>query len=267
MGIMSSGSSGTSVPPPLPPDLTLWATIPVNVGETDIAGLSVALHSGARISGSLVFEGTKEQPTGDQLQRASVQINPIAGTAPVQILTAAKRVEANGQFASVGYPPGKYTVSAALPPIQAGGVAWRFKSATFRGRDVSDEGLTVAGEDVSGLVITFTDRSTEVRGTVADAKGQPDPNASVVVLPADSQAWKQGTINARRIRSTRATSTGAFGFTDLPPGAYFIAAISEESLENWQDPKTLEAIARVATHFTLGDGEKTTQSLITRTLR
>jgi hypothetical protein len=272
---MSSGGPSTAPPPPLPTELTLWATTTVNVGEIDLAGLSVALRPGARLSGRLVFEGTKEQPTPEQLQRASVTITPITGTGATQLFSAARRVETTGQFASVGYPPGRYLVSASVPssppvpgaaPVAAGSL-WRFKSATFDGHDVSDEGLLVEAEDIGGIVITFTDQITDVSGSVTDAKGQPDRSAIVIVIPADSQSWKLGNLNARRTRSVRTTTTGAFTFGSLPPGAYLIAAIAEESIENWQDPKTLEAITRVATRFTLGDGEKTSQTLTTRILR
>jgi uncharacterized protein (DUF2141 family) len=272
---MSIGTSGpnTAPPPPLPTELTLWATTSVSVSDSDVAGLSVALRTGARISGRLVFEGTKEPPGPDQLQRASISINPVSGSTPIQILAAAKRVETDGRFSTVGYPPGRYTVSASVqsapsapggPPVMTN---WTLKSAAFGGHDVSDEGLDLGADDVAGIVITFTDRQTELTGTVRGDKGQPDTTASVIVLPADSQAWRQGVMNVRRLRNVRTTTTGGFTVTGLPPGDYLVAAVNEDAVAEWQDPKFLEKVAAVAVHVPVGDGEKKSQELATKTIR
>jgi hypothetical protein len=271
MSIMTSGP-GTAPPPPLPTELTLWATIPISVADADVTGLSVSLRTGARIAGKIAFEGTHEPPAPEQLQRASVQINPVSGSAPIQILLAAKRVETDGRFSSIGYPPGRYSVSASVPnaPNPAGAPVasanWTLKSATFNGRDVSDEGLEVGADDIAGIVLTFTDRPTELSGTVRDDKG-PDTHASVIIIPADSQAWKQGMTNARRLRNVRTTTTGAFSAPGLPPGDYLVAAVKEDAITEWQDPKFLEKVIAVATHITLGDGEKKSQELSTKTIR
>jgi hypothetical protein len=272
---MSSSNGATAPPPPLPTEPSLWATMPVSVGERDLAGLSVALRPGARVGGRIVFEGTREPPSPDQVQRASIQINPVGGSTSIQFLLGPKRVETDGRFSSVGFPPGRYMVSASMPGVLGGapGTApgsaptWTLKSATRGGRDVSDEGLEIGAEDVSDIVMTFTDRTTELSGTVLDAKGQPDKGASVVILPADSQAWKQGVMNARRLRSIRTTTLGGYSVANLPPGDYLVAAVSTDTLGEWQDPKVLEKVAAVATRFTLGDGEKKAQALSTRTIR
>jgi len=275
MGMSSGLGPSNAPPPPLPVDPTLYGSMAITVGDADMAGVSLVLHPGARLSGRFVFDGAGDPPSADLLQRASLSITPVSGTSPVGLLSAAKRVETDGRFATVGYPPGRYTVSAFIPtavgpsPTQppAGGTTWRFRSATVGGRDVNDDGLAVDADDITTIVITFSNRSSDVTGTVMDEKGQPDKTASVIVIPSDSQTWKQGTPNPRRVRTTRPGTSGAFAITDLPPGSYFIAAVSDEALDNLQDPKTLEAITRVATRFTLGDGEKLTQSLTTRVIR
>jgi hypothetical protein len=86
------------------------------------------------------------------------------------------------------------------------------------------------------------------------------------VVPADSTA-KQGVVNTRRLRSVRVTTTGAFTFADLPPGAYYIAAIGDDLPENWQLSTTLDAITRVATRVVVADGAKVSQALTARSIR
>jgi hypothetical protein len=175
-------------------------------------------------------------------------------------------VESDGTFATNGFPPGKYLVSALMSSAALAG-KWRFKSATLGGRVVSDEGLDLQSEDVSGLVVTFADRSAELSGTVTTDRGAPGQTSSVVILPADSTAWKQGVVNPRRVRSARASTTGAYSFVDLPPGAYYVAAIADDLPDNWQLIATLDAITRIATRVIVADGAKVSQSLTARPIR
>jgi len=120
------------------------------------------------------------------------------------------------------------------------------RSATLAGRSIDDEGLEIQNEDIAGLVLTFTDKTTEVSGTVMDIRNQPDPGALVVVLPADTQAWRQSVVTPRRVRSVRTGAGGTFLFRDLPPGEYFLGAVSDAAVSNWSDTRTLDAISRVS---------------------
>jgi protocatechuate 3,4-dioxygenase beta subunit len=270
MGMSSSSGPPTAPPPPLPTEPTLWATQAVAVGDRDVGGLKMHLQPGGRVSGVLKFEGAATPPAGLQLQRTSISIASLEPR-PGALLSTQVRVEADGRFNTVGFVPGRYTVSASIPPATPGPGAipssWTLKSATLGGRAVSDDGLEIGAEDISGLVITFTDQTTELTGSVTDGKGQPDRNAEIVVFPADSMGWKQGIVNARRLRTMRSSTTGQFTLSGLPPGEYFIVAVNSEAAGEWQDPKFLESLTRVATRVALTDGEKKTQSLISRVVR
>ena len=234
----------------------------VSVNDRDVSGLVVTLRGGAKLSGRIVFEGNAEKPTPDQVQQTFITVSAV-GASP-SVASVAKRVEPDGTFGTNGYPAGRYLVSASPPP-NAG--KWKFKSATQSGRVVSDEGLELQGGDAGGLVITFTDQLGEISGSVQNERGAPDQTGSVVVLPADSTAWKEGVINARRLRSVRLTTTGSFTFGDLPPGAYLVTAIAGDLPENWQLAATLEAISRLGTRVVVGDGAKVSQSLTSRSIR
>lgn len=261
---MGPGTAGAPPPPPpLPLDQTLWAAMPVTVADTDVSGLTVMLQGGARLSGRIVFDGDGEKPTPEQVQQTAITVSPVANTSAVA--SVAKRVESDGAFATLGYPPGSYLMSATPPSALAG--RWKFKSATLGGRVVSDEGLDIQGQDLPGLVITFIHSLGEISGTVNNDRGTPDQTSSVVVIPADSTAWKRGVINTRRLRSVRVSTTGAYSFADLAPGAYYVAAIAEDLPENWQLPGTLETITRLATRVVISDGAKINQALTSRLVR
>src|SRR5690606_28750145 len=60
---------GSSAPLPISDEPTLWANVPVSVGESDVTDLSVMMGAGARLSGSLAFDGNAPKPDVDRLVR------------------------------------------------------------------------------------------------------------------------------------------------------------------------------------------------------
>jgi hypothetical protein len=159
------------------------------------------------------------------------------------------------------FPPGRYLVSAG-----GLGTDWTLKSAMFGGRDIADEPLEIAGEEISGVVLVFTDRQAQLAGTVRNAQNQGDPDADVVVFPANHQLSKD-VVNPRRTRSVRTTRTGSYTLSSLPPGDYYVVAVSSTTTRDWQDPKFLEAAAPLATRITILDGDRKTQDLRTSRVR
>jgi hypothetical protein len=260
-GISVSGRAGGAAP--LPPEPTLWAIQQVTVAGEDVHGLAVTLRSGNRISGRIEFDGGRDKPAPELLARTALSITP-AGGAPVSTLItgAAKRVESDGQFNTVGYPPGTYLITVTIPAPN-----WYLRDVTLGGRDVSTDGLVVAGEDITGVVATFTDRTQTIEGTVRNGRGEPDHTASVVVIPADSDAWKRGVVSTRRIRLSTVSTTGMFRLAGLPAGRYYIVAASADALENYQTPERLEALTRAAATVTLEPGTTLTQTLRTQVIR
>lgn len=105
------------------------------------------------------------------------------------------------------------------------------------------------------VVVTFSDRHSEISGALQTSAGQPAPDFFVVVFPADPALWP----SARRLQSARPASDGRFVFADLPAGDYLLAALSDD--EGWQTPATLQQIARSGVKVTLADGAKIVQSL------
>jgi hypothetical protein len=57
------------------------------------------------------------------------------------------------------------------------------------------------------------------------------------------------------------SASGTFAFMALPPGDYFVAAISDALIDSWQDPKVLDAVSRTATRVSLAENEKRTVDL------
>jgi hypothetical protein len=190
-----------------------------------------------------------------------VTLDPVDGvTLPEDLGFATGRVDENGQFTTYGVPPGKYFVRAS------GLSDWFFKGALYRGRDLADEPIELGSSDVSDVVLTFTDRPSSIAGVVRANDGV-DGEAVVFAFPVESTEWLETGVMPRRLRSARADKDGAYLFPALPAGEYYIVAIREDSLFDWQDPAFLEALSGTASRVRVAEGERKTQDLRTSMVR
>ena len=133
------------------------------------------------------------------------------------------------------------------------------KSAIVGGRDIADAPLEiVAGSDVSGLIVTFTDRPTELSGTVFDAAGRVTADFPIVVFSTDRAYW---TGNSRRVRVARPATDGLYRITGLPAGEYFVCAVTAVEPDQLASREFLEQLGVSSFKIVLADGERRTQDL------
>ncbi len=233
----------------------LWASQSLNVGDTGIAGLTLTMQPGVRASGRVEFRtasGIANQPP----QRQVIVVFPIRAdisrTLPVV-------VQPDGTFRSTGNPPGRYSITGSSPP------GWFWQTTSIAGKPVPDELIELGSAEVADLVLTFGQTTNRVSGRVSGASGAPDPDAAVIVFPADSDAWRNGIFTSRRARKVHATSAGGYDIATLAPGDYYLAAVSTRLSLNWQDPQFLERLIAGATRVTLGAEDEKTVPLRTFT--
>jgi hypothetical protein len=171
------------------------------------------------------------------------------------------QVDASGRFTISGVTPGRYLVNAFVPaPAAAGpGLAWTLQSAVFKGRDVLDFALEVAPSDeVSGGVLTFTDQTQQVSGTLQDQSGRPAPDYTIIVFAADKRYWGP---QSRRIRTTRPGTDGRFTVANLPAGEYRLAAVVDIATGEANDPAFLEQLMQASVPIALAEGDRKVQDL------
>lgn len=237
---------------------TLWGSMDFDVNGEDILDVELKLAPSAGISGRVVFEPTSATPPAPTTVR--VAIRP-----PSALLNI--NAAADGTFTLSGPAPGAYRLSATVQVPAATGAAgppaassWILKSAMLDGRDLADVPIDIAaGQQIQGVVLTFTDRATELSGALLDANGQPAPGYYVVVFATDSAFWSPG--SRRAPAPVRAATDGRYRFTGLPPGAYHVAAITSVDQIDLTDATLLRTLAASAITITLGEGEKKTQDL------
>ncbi len=222
----------------------LWTQATLSVGGTDVTGVSLALHNGLSVTGRLRFEGSSPRPTQEELQQVALSLTPQDGGGNEP--QPPGRVNADGAFTIGGCLPGRYTVN-----LQSPGGPWTLTAVTASGRDLLRTPL-VLDSDVSDVVITFTDRPTELTGTV---QGLADPQEplTVIVFPADYLAASHAGMLSRRSRVVT-PSEARFAVEGLPPGDYLVAAIPASVETTWMDPGVISLIAPHATAVSLAAG-------------
>ncbi|HXT70655.1 MAG TPA: carboxypeptidase-like regulatory domain-containing protein [Vicinamibacterales bacterium] len=227
----------------------LWASVPLVVGDSDVTDLRVNLQGLIRVTGRLQFDGQQPAPPVKEIEGLIVRL-ATAGSGSVAIST---QLDAKAAFA-IGVPGGAYSVRPDLP------AGWHVKSVSLGDRDILDGPLEIRPGGLPEIVITCTSVAAQLSGTVTNVQGTPDSAATVLVFPVDRRLWPGGG-SVIRLRTARANRTGRYVVSDLPPGDYFAAAMDDGRLENWQDPKSLEAISRSATRMTITAGENRTLDL------
>ena len=234
-----------------------WASLDVVVNGQDQTGLVLGLRPGMTASGRVSFQG-QSAPGASRATIALTVSDNLAGSAmPAQAESAA-----DGTFTIAGLAPGRYQVHAAatIPPTtsSASGV-WLLRSVLFQDQDLLDGTLDIVpGQDVSGLAVVFSDRQTDLRGTFFDSTGRPIAGYDVVVFAADRRFW---TPESRRVEHVLLGRDGRFDFSNLPPGEYLLAAVTHADADDLADASWLDAVAAMAIHTTLAEGEHKVQDI------
>jgi uncharacterized protein (DUF2141 family) len=235
----------------------LWGSLDVPVDGRNLPNVIMTLQQGLSLTGRIVFDGTAQQPPAD-LTRLRVNLIPAdptaAGLAQGLMQPAAGIVDAAGKFTIPSVVPGLYRLSAS-----GAGTGWSLESSTLDGQDSLDFPFEVKpGSAISGAVITFTDRQSQLSGTITNQRGQPAPEQTLILYSADERFWG---AQSRRIRSTRPATNGQFTFASMPPGEYKLAALVDVEPGAWFDPAFLQQIDAASTRITIADGEKKVQNL------
>jgi hypothetical protein len=240
-GALAQGGRGTPAPPP-----TLWAQSDVALNGQDVQ-ITLQLQAGMTVSGRAVFDGQAALPSPVGFRLASTATGgPTAGV--TQAL-----VKPDGTFEFVGVPPNRYRL---VPMVSTG--SWAARSALLENVDVLDTPFEVVpGTNPAGIVARFVDKPAQISGTLRDKTNAPAPGYFIVVFSTDRAMWNSG---SRRVRQTRPGTDGTFAIP-LPPGEYYLCALTELDPSSLSDASFLEQLAPSAIKITLRESEVFQQDL------
>lgn len=231
--------------------LPLWTETEVVVNEEESVDVVLQFLPGAGVSGRISADRA-DAPLDLSKMRLTLRPGPTIAGAAVGLPPISP--QADGTFAFAGVAPGKYRLTLA------GGDPWVLRSAMAEGRDVLDEPLEVQpGRNVPDLKVTLTDRPAGISGTLVDALGRPAPEYAIVVFSTDRAHW---TTAPRRISGVVKVGTdGAFTVRGLPPGEYYLTALTDLDPSQLTDPTVLDQLATTSLRIVLGEGERKVQNL------
>lgn len=246
--------SGTPATPGQPGAAMLWAELPVSVGNTAVSDLQLSLRPAARLSGQIVFDGTAARPTPQQMPQISVSLTGVDFQATM--LSTAARAGADGRFSTSGHAPGRYSMNVSAPAARD----WTLRSIVVGNVNVIDRPLVLEGSDIGDVVVTFTDRVTEVSGTVQGVTATSDEGFLAVLLPADHQSWIASGMFGPRLVQATVDKAGTFRARVTLPGDYLAVAMSLEFGGEFT-PELIATLARSAVRVSVAEGDKKTVSL------
>jgi hypothetical protein len=238
--------------------LPLWALMNLTVDGRDIPNLQVTLQPGVAVTGRVVFDGSIAAPPDPA--RVRVALTAVQ-SASVTVGVPDVQARADGTFAIPGVAPGRYRVGASVPAAGGTPAAWSLRSVMLGNVDTLDAPLDVrAGEGISDVVVHFTDKPTEITGTLFGADGKPAPEFFIVVFSTDRTFWIP---QSRRVRSVRPGTTGTFRIANLPPGEYYLCALTDLDARQISSAAStfLEALAAASFKVSLAEGQKLTQDV------
>ena len=226
-----------------------FAVLPVTVSGGDVEGLNIVLSPGATVSGTATFQRSQASTPDVSQFRVSA---PSADEGSFGSQQNA-RIDSSGRFMLDGVPVGAHWIRTQTPR------GWTLKSVTVDGRDVTDVPVELrSGQRLSAVAMTFTDRVSEISGSVTDQQGAALTDFTMLAFPTDTTLWHP---LSRHIMTARPDQNGRYQLRGLPPGEYFLTAVDPTESGEWFEPAYLDEHRGNAIRVTVAEGDVKTQDL------
>jgi hypothetical protein len=195
------------------------ASMPLDVGNADVAGVHIAVSAGAEVEGHMIVEG--DDPVN--LTRL-VNFQDGTGRSP------STPVLEDQTFAML-LSPGSYSVYAntgkhlVIKSIRAGQI------------DVLRDGLNVTEAGKISLEIVLAPEGGQIDGAVLDKDDKPVAGATVLLVPSAPLRGRHD-----RFEDTSTNQNGRYRFENVAPGDYKVFAWDDVEPGAWFDPDFLRDI-------------------------
>ena len=206
------------------------ARMAIQVGGSNVEGITVPLRGGVPVSGRVRVEGETTQSIASvQVLLRQAEIGGfVFGPSPTQ------QVKPDGSFQMDDVGADRYTISfTGLPE------GFYVKSVRSSNLDVLAGGLEVAGESPAQLDVVLSPNAGQVTGTVLNPNTQKAAPATMVVLVPQEKERRD-----REAFYLTATSdlSGQFKFKSVTPGEYRVYAWEDVEFGAWMDPDFMKPL-------------------------
>ena len=230
-------------------ELPQFAMMPVSVASGDVSSLNVVLTPGATITGSITLQRAQSASADLTQFRIGAPSADGSNLGPQQN----SRVDQNGRFTLEAVPVGSHWIRAQAPR------GWVLKSVTADGRDITDAPFDVrSGQRLSNVAVVFTDKLSEINGTISDERGTPVTEYTMLAFSERHRALVS-TVTSHRDDTARSERH----VPDTRPAARRVLSRGRRSDRSRRVVRTgyLDEHRASAVRVTLGDGDVKTQNV------
>jgi protocatechuate 3,4-dioxygenase beta subunit len=225
-----------------------FGALPLTLTGGEVHDLVVVLTPGATLTGTMTLAAAGERELPD-LDDFSIAARPVEPGGPA----AADEAADDGTFALRGIQPGLHWIRAQAPR------GWMLRSVVVDGRETIDTPLELrGGQTVGDVRIVFTDRLSELNGTLLDSRGQPVTEYTVLAFSSDPGLWRP---ESRHIATARPDQNGRYQIRGLPEGDYLVAVVDPAEPGEWLEPSFLDNQRDRAVRVAIREGEVKAQDL------
>jgi hypothetical protein len=229
---------------------TLVATVTVSGGDVD--GVVLMPLQPATVTGRIFFDSPAATPDTSMFR---VMVQPKSpGMAMSVPLPGPPRVNDDFTFETKAAPGD--SVVRVIPT--ASGSQWAVKSVTLDGRDITEDGLTLAsGASVKGVEVLLTDRFQTIAGAVTNERGEVVTNVTVFIFSQEPERWFPRTWLLPSTAIGRPDQHGRYSIkARLRPGDYYAVAVEYlDQNRRGGDRGYLAELSKSAVRFTLREEE------------
>ena len=233
---------------------TQIASDSVEVIDQDIEGMTLALGSGASITGRIVAASKK---IALDMSRVLVVTRPAEGGLTGRLFGGGRsQIEEDLSFRISYLPGGLYRFSVRLPPG-----SHYVESIRAEGQEIIDRLIEVSDQDqLSGVEVRVSPNGSQISGRVEnESDGKAVDGATVLVFAADPQ--RRGSFS-RFTRTTQTDQAGHFVLEGLVPSQYLVCALIEHESGRESEPEYLNGLEGNSTTIDLAAGEMSSKTLV-----
>ena len=206
------------------------ARMAIQVGESNIEGITLPLRGGVPVSGRVRVEGETTQ----SIASVQVQLRPAETGGFVFGPLPSQQVKPDGSFQMDDVGADRYTISVSGLPEGS-----YLKSVRSANVDVLAGGLEVAGGAPAQLDVVLSPNAGQVTGTVLDPNTQKAaPTMMVVLIPQE----KERRDHEAFYQTATSDLSGQFRFKSVVPGEYRVYAWEEVEYSAWMDPEFMKPL-------------------------
>jgi hypothetical protein len=234
----------------------------VQVDGADASGVSVVLRPPMTLTGRVATAGPNAPRS---LAGLRFQFTPLSMALSGLSAPQASPTTATGEFRISNVVETRYLLSGEpFFGASADSVTWGLGTVVVDGVDMTDRAIDISVDRVpKDIVVTLTDTWQDISGRVTNTENAGVSDYTMLVFPADEAYWL---FNSRRVATAQPDNDGHYqlggpGPAFLPPGDYYLAAVTDASKDEQYDPAFLRSLIPSAIRLALAPGQRLTQDL------